>query len=102
MIKIYDLVKGILSNNIEARDSDKTLFLEVLKKLNLIEHDFTNILGHKVTISNWENMPQFESITRARRKVQENNPELRGKNYKVGKRLEKQLTKDMFVYHETI
>ena len=70
---IEPLVEEALINNKACRGDNFILYLEVLKKyINLdlsIKEVFTNhaILG----------IPSLESITRARRKLQERNPDLK-------------------------
>lgn len=76
---LYKLVKNILREDEEARDSDKALIWRVLAKKGLLRtmqdgDRFIYVLAY----SGLEQAPTLESITRARRKVQEENPELMG------------------------
>jgi hypothetical protein len=76
---LYKLVKNILVEDEEARDSDKALIWRVLAKKGLLRtmqdgDRFIYVLAY----SGLEQAPTLESITRARRKVQEENPELMG------------------------
>jgi len=58
---IKDMVFKIMSENVQTRNSDKFLILEVLRGM-----------GFKIYIDykQLKNMPSFESITRARRFIQ--------------------------------
>ena len=69
-IKLYDTVKTILEDRPRARDSDKELIWTFWSYTGRLT--FTGL--------SWENFEKAatpESITRARRKVQENHPHLR-------------------------
>lgn len=84
IIKVIDRVEYILRNYLSSRDNDKKLYLRYILEVYDIKDctmaiDVFNIILHKKT-------PSFESISRARRKIQEHNPELRGKNYKERKK----------------
>lgn len=59
------IVRDILKDNPETRDSDEVLYMEVLKRKG---HEI-----NKETFTNYKNynLPSFPSISRARRKVQE-------------------------------
>lgn len=73
ILQIEPLVEEALINNKACRGDNFILYLEVLKKyidLNLsIKDVFQN---HKIL-----GIPSLESITRARRKLQERNPDLK-------------------------
>lgn len=66
-IKIMDLVEEELKLDPRTRDSDKFLIWKVM---------IAN--GIHVPYNKFMELPCFESITRARRKIQEQNPELEG------------------------
>lgn len=68
-MNLYDLVKDILEKEPYARNSDKGLIWEVLDRRGLLEDGC-------LTWGRFKSSPTFESITRARRKVQECHPEL--------------------------
>ncbi len=78
---IAGLVKDILTRNPDARNSDYTLWLEVLK-------EYTAFHGCSALLKSWTVedflarghtlVPRFESVSRARRKIQAKYPELRG------------------------
>lgn len=65
MEDLKDLVKDILLKNPKTRDSDERLYLEVLRLRGfyLQPNVFENYKNY--------NLPSFSSISRARRKVQE-------------------------------
>ena len=68
MRKLEHLVRSILSEDIKAREDDKYLITLVYQKLGInIQDSFQAVLMNKT-------LPSFESVTRARRKVQEKNP----------------------------
>jgi len=71
--KTFDLVKSILEEHPSARENDLELIWCVASEFELTRCTFTN------TIVEWRKrkLPSFESLTRARRKVQELHPELR-------------------------
>jgi len=78
-ILLNDEVKILLENNTYLRDCDRKLSVVIwrrqLKDLNVLEHNFFDFYTSKLLYSQ-------ESIGRARRKLQELYPNLRGKNYK--------------------
>jgi hypothetical protein len=76
---LYTLVKRILVEDEEARDSDKALIWRVLEKKGLLRSmmDGDRCI-YVLAYSGLQQAPTLESITRARRKVQEQNPELAG------------------------
>lgn len=91
--KLYDLVKMVLEEQPLTRGSDKYLIVEVLLyyKVNFLD----DILKKSV--------PSFETITRARRKIQQLHPELQTDNILVQKkRKNKMATKGVFIFRETV
>lgn len=79
IIKVNEKVESILSRYAETRDSDKKLWLAY----NVIYNDLKNVLGEAnyYKFRKWllqEKTPVFESLSRCRRKIQENRPELEG------------------------
>lgn len=84
LYKVADIVKDILQENEQARNSDKLLYFEVCKRLNawVLDERLGDFL---LTFSDY-NLPQFESVGRARRKIQAQFPELRPiKDVEVGR-----------------
>ena len=69
------LVKDILQEDESTRSSDKYLYYAVCKRLNGTALD--DKLGDFLLTFSDYNLPQFESVGRARRKIQAQFPELR-------------------------
>lgn len=78
---ISNTVKHILEVDEKSRNSDKWLIIETLRAL-----------GFKIYIDykELENMPSFETISRARRKIQEETPSLRSNEQVEDMRKERQ------------
>jgi len=79
MRNYYEQVKGILTQYPASRDDDMLLYAIFLHK-NRIVHSyekFYDVMAH----AKERGIPSYEGITRARRKVQEKEPNLRGKRY---------------------
>lgn len=76
-----ELVKHILEKFPEARDSDFRLYGFVCSMVcpDVLNKPFRYCLWNHAKLD----MPSYESVTRARRKIQEVYPHLRGKNYKA-------------------
>lgn len=84
-----DLVKGILENCPETRNSDNILYLKVCEKIgnehgiNLasisVPHFFLHLKAYK--------LPQYETVGRARRKIQSEYPELSGDSTVTAQRM---------------
>lgn len=97
-MKIYDLTKDLLERHELARNSDKYLIWRVWQELNFISQD-----GSYITIQSFKEAPSPESITRARRKVQELYPELQATSEKVKRfRQQKELDKGTFIFREPV
>lgn len=71
--KLEPIVKNVLEDNIQARNDNFVLVLEVYKKLDIpVKFEF---MGLMLEHSKYE-LPSFESVVRARRKVVEKFSEL--------------------------
>tara|TARA_R110002020_G_scaffold374627_3_gene585906 strand:+ start:711 stop:1013 length:303 start_codon:yes stop_codon:yes gene_type:complete len=88
--RIKPLVKELLKEFPLTRDNDNLLILKVWAeqdntlRMNKSFSDFSvGMIAGKYM--------KFESVSRARRKVQEENPELRGKYYKERKELAEEI-----------
>jgi len=102
-MKLYDVVKTLLENVPELRNSDKKLLWSVYIKKGLVQVSATNNpMLSKITLMDYLNAPSAESVTRARRKVQENHPELQATSSVVNQRRKKQATKGTFIYREQL
>lgn len=77
MNKRIDLaVKKVLEESKEARCNDFKLISEVFKELGYSETYTLSDIAFLSSIEDGEKFPSFESITRARRKIQELYPSL--------------------------
>lgn len=85
LYKLEDIVKDVLTRDILSRSDDFILiyrvYLAINEKAVIREPFYELMLNHKLY-----KLPVFESITRARRKVQKEHPELANKKT-VEKRL---------------
>ena len=84
IIKLYDLVKKLLQEKEELRGDDDLLYLTVIRIVHpywnngRITTDIENAtIGEFFTSRKSAKLPTFESITRCRRKVQEERPDLK-------------------------
>lgn len=101
-MKLYDLVKELLEKHPQLRSSDKRLIWAVWHRKSLVVGNTEEPRISKIMFMDYMNAPQSESITRARRKVQENHPELAATAEVQHERDKKELTKGTFVYRETV
>jgi len=98
LLNTTKLVKGILKENPETRDDDNLLWLEAIIEA-AYEKDCTYALDWGIS-SIMHNiralgLPTFESVSRARRKLQEKYPELRGsENARRGRADKEQTVKE--------
>ena len=74
--KTETVVRAILEENKEARDDDFLLVALACRRFcpSIMGETFTSVLSQHKQYG----LPSFESITRARRKLQANNESLRG------------------------
>ena len=84
----YNKVKKILQDYPDTRDDDMILYGTIIAQNTAVSH-YTRLLealhNHKEY-----NLPSYESVTRARRKVQEKEESLRGHRYDKRKQLEEE------------
>ena len=86
---IEEKVEVILGKHIKSRDDDRELFLAwMFYEENMTEEEKIAFEKFKEII---RRMPSLESLTRARRILQHDNPYLRGSNYNTRQSREKQL-----------
>lgn len=76
MYKIEEVVAQILEEDEQARNSDNYLFYEFCKRLNPAV--LSSNLGNVLLTYGESGLPRYGSISRARRKLQAQRPELRG------------------------
>lgn len=69
--KIYDVIKQLLTDDVESRSSDKRLIWRFWSY-----ETFGSMLVQELTYTDYLNCTSAETITRARREVQEHHPEL--------------------------
>lgn len=71
-----DIVKEILINCPQARNSDDLLYINVCRKLSpmICTQQFQTVLLNRRALK----LPPYESVRRARQKLQASYPELRG------------------------
>lgn len=77
LYEIEELVKDILINEPRARKDDFYLISRLIERVK--PHVLTMQVVEALNVAKEKNFPPFESITRARRKVQRNNPSLKDK-----------------------
>jgi len=94
MEKVETLVRNALEKNKSTREDDNLLYIEVLYQ---IDPSLVNV-NFKMNFMNARQLglPAFESVSRARRKLQSANEELRGCLENQKAREERQM--DMFEY----
>jgi predicted RNA-binding protein with EMAP domain len=93
-MKIYDRVKKILELHPSTRNSDKRLIWQVYKDMYPFGQDLT------ISYHDFMELPAFESITRARRKIQEIHPELQATKEVFEQRALKADSKGQFIFTE--
>ena len=86
--RISSLVKDILTENAETRNSDMLLYLKVCQRIMPIvtEMPFPHVLMFYKTY----NLPCFETVRRSRQRIQAENPELAGDEKVRRKRKERE------------
>lgn len=97
--KVFDMVKAILTDKPEARDNDMYLtaivwFRDLQRRQNINAVslvDFFHIMRHYKRYG----LLSFETISRARRLVQEAHMELRGENYEKRHRKQEEVKQDL-------
>ena len=81
MLKILPEIKALLQRYPHLRDSDEKLMANIWYRRipNIAKQSALNVLG---MLSN-KKLPSYESISRCRRKLQEEIPSLRGEMYNL-------------------
>jgi hypothetical protein len=94
MEKVETLVRSVLERNKSTREDDHLLYNEVLRKINplLVNDNFEMSFINAKKLG----LPVFGSVSRARRKLQSANEDLRGSLENQKAREERQM--DMFEY----
>ena len=94
-MRLYDRVKELMEQYPSVRNSDRKLIWAVWNDLGLCQFDH-------ITVENYEKSPSLESITRARRKVQELHPELQATKSVRSARLNKETKFPSWVFREEV
>lgn len=90
-----DMVKALLTRYTDLRDSDEMLVAWIWKT-QVDQMNYPQLSADKFLQMMAKGMfPSSETITRTRRKVQEENPELRGKKYYDRQAKQEQVKKDL-------
>lgn len=76
LIKLTDIVKSVLEENPESRNSDIELYYYVCKFIN--PHSLTAKFGTVLRSRKEYGLPTPESVGRVRRKIVETHPDLKG------------------------
>lgn len=92
-MKIYDLVKKLLTEDPHTRNSDRLLLWKFWEYEGYVD-------GGAITYASFVNTTAAESITRARREVQEHHPELQASQEVQKARNEKQTKSPLFIFDE--
>jgi hypothetical protein len=88
-------VEELLKTFPECRDDDNRLYLKLCSWIDpVLRHPNTSFKYFGTQLLNGT-LPILESVTRARRKLQEENPELRGESYKVRKVLAEEVKQEI-------
>lgn len=96
ILKIADRIKYLLEINEKYRDDDNLLIAKIF--WDSINQSETMSAIQFLTLLRDGMLPHTESITRARRKVQEENIHLRGESYKYKKTIEQENVKEELGY----
>ena len=88
MDNLYQTVRAILLENARTRDDDMYLYGVFLAKFNLIKPEET--FYEVMCSARSRGLPSYESVTRARRKVQEMEPMLCGNKKKSRKDMQQE------------
>ena len=87
MKNYYNVVRQIMIENPKTQDDDMFLYSVFCAKFCLVKYDET--FYQVMLTAKSRGLPSYESISRARRKVQENEPALSGKRRNQRKKEEK-------------
>jgi len=94
-LDIAKLVKTVLINSPEAREDDYYLYLCVLRYVCNQEGESDCVINHMSVpfflLHGYKQYPRFETVGRARRKVQELYPELRSRDEIIALRFGEQM-----------
>ncbi len=100
-----DMVLLILDEIPATRNSDQLLYWEVLNSAKLLKFESSYIREPKtayITYELWMAAPPMESVTRARRSIQEEFPQYRATGGVKAGRKKKEVTKGRFIETEQV
>ena len=84
MIEYKDRVESVLIKHKSARDNDLELYLRVISSHHLLRNDEARkVFRILISLDMQGKIPKFESISRVRRKLQQDDESLRGELYDV-------------------
>ena len=105
--KLIDRVKSILQEHPKARENNN-FFMSIVWKQDMSRiQNLKSVQGYDAEVLSgyvsfldylgnyWQDLTNWDSATRAKRKVQENNIELRGETYQKRKDKEAQVAKEL-------
>jgi hypothetical protein len=95
-MKIYDLVKDLLTDYPETRNSDKKLIWKVWEKLGYVE------TGYALHYEDFLRSPSTESIRRCRQKIQETHTDLQPSFHTRAERRYIQNQKGTFIFRQEV
>jgi hypothetical protein len=95
--KLQTIVKQLLIEQPHLRDNDRALVWSVWEHIGLADHTYILYADFMD-----KSTPSSDSITRCRRKVQEENPELQASDDVKTFRLEREKLKGQDVLHEKV
>lgn len=91
---VESLVEKVLIKDKEAREDDHVLYIDLIYMINpaLVNINFNDTFRN----ARINGLPPFESVSRARRKIQSENKDLRGSERNQIARVEKQIEFEEF------
>ena len=92
LVKMEDIVKPILEKDEKARNDDFYLYAEVLWQV--IPHALHFSMARGLRNHKELGLPNYESVTRVRRKLQEKYPELASEKVKKKRRENQEIYKE--------
>lgn len=92
----YELVKSVMERYPDTRDDDMKLYAIIVHK----KTGMSSQVGFYEAMYNHSRygLPSYESVTRARRKVQEKEESLRGKKYSERKKRQEEYRRECSIW----
>ena len=98
-MKTYDLIKQLLTDHAELRDSDKRLIWRVWNELGFTDANDANF---SIQLKDFMEAPSTETIRRCRQKIQELHPELQSSKWIKKQRDAIAEQKGTYIFRETV